>query len=250
MNAKQNKKPWLKIAVAIVVVILVLAAWLKLAGVAHYKNLIQETVSAATGCELVIEGDVKIKLWPLSVSVQKARLRNPAEFSGLGADLAYVDEALAGLKLVPLITRNFVFKDITLKGLNLNLGYNKSDRANWNLGLADTETKPVNFEDAFNRPALSAMFSGISFNQLKVYGGRVVYKDLRPFGGVFEMDAVELSAGPFNNLNARLNFEFSAKTKNVPLKMRGYTTNTLAQILNADWPRVQLNFIETGVPGF
>lgn len=248
-----KRKPWLMILGIVVIIVLVLAVWLKLTNVYRYKFIIEDAVSAATGYELAIEGDLKIKLWPLGASLTQVHLRNPEGFEELGSDLAYIEEVRAGLKFIPLITRKFVFKDITLNGFSLNIGRSELGQANWDFGL-QSDPKPFlatnDDPDTYNRPALSVLVFNAGFDRLMVKNGHVLYKDLLPFGGGFELTEVELEAGPFNNAQSRLNFEFSAKTKNLPVKVRGYTTDTLAQILNENWAKVQLHFIETAAFSF
>lgn len=229
----RTKKTIRNVVIAVVVLALILALWLKLANVAPYKDEIARQVSAATGYDLSITGDISIKLLPLSLQVTDMHLRNPEGFSE--TDFMYVPKCRAGLKLLPLISRNYVVKDITLDGMVLHLERNRHGAANWDFG-----------GDAANhKPQIAQMILGFAFNELKVKNGRVVYRDVSPFSGsTFTMEELELRAGPFNSQHNRLNFELKAKGQNIPMNMQGYTTETLSQILNSNWPyTVQLHFI-------
>lgn len=229
----KTKKTVRNVVIVVVAVVLILALWLKLANVAPYKNEIVRQISAATGYEVVVAGDIGIKLIPLSVKITDVHLRNPAGFSE--TDFAYVPECRAGLKLLPLISRNYVVKDLTLDGLVLQLERNQEGVANWDFGGEVTNRKPQ----------IAQMILGFSFNDLKVKNGLVVYRNLSAFGGsTFNMEELELRAGPFSDPLNRLNFELTAKGQNIPMNMQGYTTETLSQILNSNWPyEVQLHFI-------
>lgn len=248
MQAKTKKTLGI-VAGVVVVVILILALWLKFTNVVQYKFAIEEQISTATGYPFVIEGDMGIKLLPLSVSIKELHLRNPAGFEAL--DFMYVPECRVGVKLMPLIMRNFVVKDITLNDLVLNLERNSNGQANWDFGPsgAGASGSQGNAGSA-NKALIGQMILDFPFSYLKVDNGSVTYIDKRGFsGGVFNLQEMELNAGPFLSARERLNFAFTAKMNKLPVKMSGYTTESLGQILDSNWPyEVQLHFIETS-PG-
>lgn len=231
MQPKTKKTLYIVIGV-VVAVALILALWLKLANVAPLRPLIEERISTATGYEMSISGKLSIKLLPLSLRITEMHLRNPGNFEA--ADLLYVPECRVGLKLLPLIGRDFVVKDITLDGMEAQLERNRERLANWDFGADDNNHKAQ----------IGQMLLGFAFNELKVKNGRVVYRDSFG-GGTFTMEDMELRAGPFSAPENRLNFELKSKAqKNIPMNLQGYTTETLAQILNSNWPdEVQLHFI-------
>lgn len=247
----QTKKTLRIAGVVVVVAILILALWLKIANVAQFKTQIEAQISAATGYELIIAGDMRIKLVPLAISIKEIHLRNPADFAGSAPDFMYVSECRAGLRLMPLIFRNFEVTDIKLDGLALNLERNADNRANWDFGTVVSSNNAVGDNaNMGNKPLIGQMLLQFPFNEALVVNGTINYTDRRGFsGGTFNMDNVELRAGPFSNAQNRLNFEFNARANKIPIKMSGYTTESLEQILNSNWPyAVQLHFMETS-PG-
>lgn len=228
MRPKTKKTVHIIIGV-VVVIALILALWIKLVSVVQYKQVIEEQISAATGYEMIIDGGLSIKLVPLSLRITKIHLRNPAGFAE--TDLIYVPECRAGLKLLPLIGRNFVVKDITLSGMEAWLERDQERQANWDFGDGEGSRKPQ----------IGQMLLSFPFNNLKVEKGRIMYRD---YGGTFTMEEVELRAGSFSAPDNRLNFEFKAKAQNIPINMRGYLTETLTQVLHSNWPyETQLHFI-------
>lgn len=230
MQPKTKKTIYIVIGV-VVAVVLILALWLKFTNVAPFKPMIERQISDAASYEMSIDGEVDLKLIPLSLRITDMHLRNPAGFTE--TDLMYVPECRVGLKLMPLIGRNFVVKDIKLIGMTAQLERNRDRQANWDFGNDDDNRKPQ----------IGQMILDLPFNNLVVENGRIVYRDAIG-GSVFTMEEVELRAGPFSAPDNRLNFEFRAKAQRIPLNMQGYTTESLTQILHSNWPyAVQLHFI-------
>lgn len=227
MGPKTKNKLHIIIAVVIAVV-LILVLWLKLISVAQLKPLLEEQITAATGYEMSIEGTVRLKLFPLAIDISGMHLRNPSSFSA--TDFMYVPKCRVGLKLLPLIGKRFVPKNITLNGMQLQLEHNSARQANWDFG-----------NDTY-KLQIGQMILNCPFNNLNLENGRIIYRNID--NKEFIMEAVTLKAGTFTAPDSRVNFEFKAKVENVPLNMQGYTIETLTQILDSNWPSsVQFHFI-------
>jgi AsmA protein len=96
-----------------------------------FKQQITGWVKKQTGRELVIQGDIRLSLFPwLGVKFGHMTLGNAAGFGPQPfAELAGAD---ASVRLLPLLfNRRIQTQTLTLDGLTLNLGTDKSGRTNW-----------------------------------------------------------------------------------------------------------------------
>jgi AsmA protein len=95
-----------------------------------YKDQITQAVSDATGRELVLEGDLELRLFPsLRISVGRARLSNAAGFGD--EPFAELDGASLQLELMPLLSRRISVDEASLRGLRLNLARSANGTNNW-----------------------------------------------------------------------------------------------------------------------
>ncbi|MCP4409696.1 MAG: AsmA family protein [Gammaproteobacteria bacterium] len=102
----------------------------------QYKGLIAEQVKEATGRELVLEGnlELKVSLSP-TVVVQSARFANAAW--GSRPDMLTVNRLEAEIKLIPLIRSEFQVKRFVLIEPDILLETNKDGLGNWELGTTE-----------------------------------------------------------------------------------------------------------------
>lgn len=247
-NEKKSVKKvaWIIIAVVVVVFVLLWARFNLLSNAGQYRYEVERMVSAATGYNLVINGEMKLR-WPaLAIVITDMRLQNPADFADLPPDFLVAPKVKASLKFWPALTGNYVVEDITFEDMTLNLLYNRYGRANWNFGIVDDANRGM-FGDAANtmKQEVGGLILSLPFEAFKVKNGQVHYRDARPSGGSYNLTEVDAVVWPFNNAQSRLNFEFKAKTNNLPLRMKGYLVAPLRDVLESDWPYgVELYFIE------
>jgi len=96
-----------------------------------YRENIAVAVKAATGRELIIEGELEISVYPwLAIEIGRTRLGNGEGFGD--EPFASFERASLSVRLIPLlIKRDIEVSSAELDGLHLNLAVNASGRANW-----------------------------------------------------------------------------------------------------------------------
>ncbi|MGQ0699868.1 MAG: AsmA family protein [Panacagrimonas sp.] len=94
------------------------------------KPWIGETVRAATGRELRIDGDLSVHFFPSArVNLGAARLFNKGAFDA--AALAEIESAEIGFALLPLLRRQVHITDLSIDGLRLKLRRKADGQDNW-----------------------------------------------------------------------------------------------------------------------
>lgn len=103
-----------------------------------FKPEIAAAVKEKTGRELVLDGELKLSLFPwIGVSTGKIALSNAPGFQD--RPFATIEEGDVKVLLLPLLSKKVDVDRIDLKGLTLNLVRNKQGIANWD----DLTTKTV-----------------------------------------------------------------------------------------------------------
>lgn len=237
MSAKTRKTLLIALGV-MVAVVLIYVVWVKIANIGKYRYIIESQVSEATGYVLSIDGEMRMHAFPLGFSIQNIHLQNPEDFAEFGPDFLYIAESRVKLKLSPFLTGSFVPKDIVINDVTLNLARNKYGHANWDFGVVDAVRQEYfGAASENNKAQVGKMLQDLTFDKLKIENGRITYQDVRPGGGGFNMEEVQVEAGPFDMAKDRLNFAFKARTgNNPPLNMNGYIAGGIGQISGADWP--------------
>jgi AsmA protein len=111
-----------------------------------YKDQISAGVKDATGRELVIEGDIGLKLFPwLAIDIGRVELGNADGFDD--TPFASFDSARLSVQILPvLLRREIVVGTAALDGLNVNLQVRQDGTGNWeDLGEAG-ESGPAQAE--------------------------------------------------------------------------------------------------------
>ncbi len=115
----------------------------------NYKDRISQAVQEATGRTLVIEGDLKLTVFPwLGVDFGAVRLSNPVGFTAPGVKAGDDFLSLKGGKgyvaLMPLISGNVEISEIVIDGLTCVLARTADGKANWDFSKpgAPAEVKP------------------------------------------------------------------------------------------------------------
>lgn len=247
-NANKSVKKVAKIVIAVVVVVFVLlwARFNLLGNAEQYRYEVERLVSEATGYNLTVNGEMKLR-WPgLAIVMTDMRLQNPPDFADLQPDFLVVPKIKASLKFWPALAGRYVVKNITFEDMTLNLLYNRYGRANWNFGIVTDANRGIFGDAADNMKArVGGLILSMPFEVFKVENGSINYTDARPGGGSYKLAEADVVVWPFNSAQSRLNFEFKAKMNNLPLRVKGYLVAPLGDIFASDWPYgVELYFIE------
>jgi AsmA protein len=196
----------------------------------NFKPEISAAVKDATGRELILEGDLKLSLFPwIGISTGKITLGNAEGFQD--QPFATAAESKVKVKLLPLLSKKIEVKRIVLKGLALNLAKNKQGISNWADLTASDDTKATPLPDMNNgkQDEQSRPFSigGISVKNAHVNwdnhqtGKHVEIKDLNLNTDQFNFDEpvdVTLSLVILNDEaklkeSIKLNAEFTVNEK-------------------------------------
>lgn len=114
-------------------------AYLSVLDPGEFRDDIAKVVKSTTGRDLLIEGDVSLKIFPApKLLVEKVSLSN-AEW-GVRSKLISVDQVIAEVALVPLFSRTISIKRVVLIRPVLNLERNTKGESNWNLWKSSTAT--------------------------------------------------------------------------------------------------------------
>ena len=108
-----------------------------------FKPEIIAAVKDKTGRELVLDGELKLSLFPrTSISTEKIALSNAPEFQD--RPFATIEEGKIEVLLLPLLSKKVEISRIVLKGMLLNLARNKEGITNWDdLTASDIKTAPA-----------------------------------------------------------------------------------------------------------
>lgn len=106
------------------------------------KRQVSEQVQAQTGRTLDIDGDLGFRVFPwLAVEIGQVSLGNAPGFGD--EPMARIEEARAGVALMPLLRDEILIDDIVLSGLSLNLVTNARGETNWG-DLVQESSAPAN----------------------------------------------------------------------------------------------------------
>jgi len=144
-----------------------------------YRDEISAAVKKHTGRELLIEGEIKLSLFPwLGVRLGAMQLSNAEGFGP--APFARIGEADVRVKLLPLLRREVEMEKIVLHGLEANLGRRADGSTNWDdLVGAPGAAAPVPREKT--APAApsdpSTALAGLALGGLELRDAKVVWDD-------------------------------------------------------------------------
>ncbi|MDF2867968.1 MAG: uncharacterized protein K0S11_1438, partial [Gammaproteobacteria bacterium] len=144
----------LTISAFILLIILTAAILMIFVNPNRFKPQLSQYVKTQTGRDLRIDGDISWTFFPhLGLKVIDAQLSNPEGFPN--QPFAQINEADVKLALLPLLKKQIVAQQLTLKKLQLNLVKNKAGAVNWQIMLAQTAThnpQPVSAVQAAAAP--------------------------------------------------------------------------------------------------
>ena len=154
-----------------------------------YKDTISEGVKETTGRDLVIEGDVKLSLFPwLAIELGKTELGNAEGFDD--TPFASFESARLSVRVMPLLLRREVMVGTAaLDSLRVNLQVRKDGKGNWeDLGSA-AEAEPETPDGEVTGPTTRVDIASVT-----VSDAAVSYSDAST-GDRFEVTDLDLASG-------------------------------------------------------
>lgn len=141
-----------------------------------YKGMITEQAKAATGRDLVIEGDISLSLLPLpSVSVDGIKFGNAA--NGAAANMAEIEQVKVQVALLPLLSKKVEIKSIELVKPTIILEKLADGSGNWEIAPADGAVPAEAATPAAESEAAAGGYD-ISVDGASISDGTLVYRDL------------------------------------------------------------------------
>ena len=142
-----------------------------------FKPEIAAAVKDKTGRELVLDGELKLSLFPwFGISTGKVSLSNAPGFQAL--PFATIEESDVKVQLLPLLTKKIDVDRIVLKGLVLNLARDKQGIANWSDLAGAAKTPAVAAAGQQNQqPASSPASPVFEINGISIENARVNWDD-------------------------------------------------------------------------
>jgi AsmA protein len=209
--------------VVALVLIALIAVW-ALVDPNQYKGRIEAAVKQATGRDLVLEGDLKLSVFPwVALEMGPASLSN---LPGFGAEpfLAF-SHAAVRVRLLPLLREQLEVAKVELDGLDLRLKKNSEGRGNWESQGQGRET-PASSATPGSGPQLASIagvkvtHGRVSFNQYTLQNftletGSILGAAQVPVTISFEADRGV--PGERLNFTARLDVEDNPATDDIKL---------------------------------
>lgn len=146
-----------------------------------FKPEIAAAVKDKTGRELVLDGDLKLSLFPwIGISTGKLALSNAPGFQD--RPFATIEESNVKVLLLPLLSKKIDVSRIVLKGLVLNLARNKQGIANWDDltdsgRMASAPTRDVGKQD--EQPTPTAALATFAIGGISIENARINWDDLK-----------------------------------------------------------------------
>ncbi|MGZ4997331.1 MAG: AsmA family protein [Methylobacter sp.] len=143
-----------------------------------FKPEIIAAVKDKTGRELVLDGELKLSLFPWAgISTEKIALSNAPEFQD--RPFATIEEGDIGVRLLPLLSKKMEISRIVLKGLVLNLARNKQGLTNWDdLTASGIKTAPAAVVDKQDQQPIATQTT-FTIGGLTIENARINWDDLK-----------------------------------------------------------------------
>lgn len=163
---------------ALIIVVLLVAPFF--IDLNSYKGMIAEQAKAATGRDLVIEGDISLSLLPIpSVSVEGIKFGNAP--SGAAANMAEIEKVKVEVALLPLLSSNVEIKSVSLVNPVIVLEKLADGTGNWEIAPADGAAAPEASATPAEGEAAGSDFN-ISVEGASITDGTLIYRDLATAG--------------------------------------------------------------------
>jgi len=242
-------------ALIALIVIALLAVWL-LVNPNDYKPRIAAAVKDATGRDLVLQGDIKLSVFPwIALELGQASLGNPPGFSDQPF-LAFKHAAVR-VRLLPLLAKRLEVGRVEIDGLDLKLLKNSAGKGNWEgFGRAGAQAPAPDQKPAKAGGALQGL-AGIKISNARVSYQQITVQNINLETGSFaehgevpvtlRMDANRGVADEHASLDARFDFSADPSAERyalAALNLNGVITlagNARAVSCSVTAPAVELN---------
>ncbi len=175
------------IAGVVLLVVLMVGAVFLLIQPNNFKPEIVAAVKEKTGRDLVIDGDLKLAIFPaLGLSSGKMTLGNATGFEQ--TNFASLEESRINIELLPLLSKKIEVSGVAIKGLILNLSKNEQGLTNWddlNLKKTSTQVSPniaVPSQQQIAATATvgaAAVLSSFSVGSVRIENAQINWQDLQ-----------------------------------------------------------------------
>ena len=157
-----------------------------------YKDDIIHLVKQHTGRDLKIDGKISLSFFPwIGAELPALELSNAPGFDK--KPFAQVKQAGIAIKLLPLLRRQIVVKQVTLDGLRLHLAKNRAGVTNWDdMTGAKTAAKPA--QPQATSGGASAALGGAAIGGVHIRDAEVTWND-QASGDTYSVKKLELKTG-------------------------------------------------------
>ena len=129
---------------------------------------VEKQIRAATGLDLMVNGDVRVSIFPGSaITLQQVGLKGASSRgSGIADEPLTVEELTANLRLLPLLMRRYEIADVTLLHPRINVKRNADGRSNWS-PIIETLARTI-------KPGVD---SPVSFSEIRIKEGVLTFQN-------------------------------------------------------------------------
>ena len=181
----------------------------------RYKSDVERLAKEKTGRTLAIKGDIKMAFWP-SLGADVAGVT----FSERASNDQFVsfDSAHASVKLLPLLSGQYIVDSVRLSGLKARIVKGKDGRFNFSDLLETGEKKPATAE---KKPAEEKATPVVfDVGSISIERSSIAYVDLAA-GQEYALEDVKLKTGRIaQNAEGKLELAMVAKRKAPPLEAK------------------------------
>lgn len=161
-----------------------------------YKPQMVALVKKHTGRDLVINGDIKLSVFPwLGFDIGAMQLNNAATFKD--QRFVSIEHAKAQLRLLSLFSDELQVGELELLGLQVNLQTDPAGKNNWDELLATTPTQPATATTPATPGAASAPARKIRVENILVHNATLRW-DNQLSHQLIELSNISLQAGPLS----------------------------------------------------
>lgn len=240
---------WLKIFVltlCVIILLLIIGAFILLnIDPNNYKDELSEKVTAMTGREFVIEGDISWTFFPkVKLQLSDATLYNIEPFAH--SPFAKVSSISVDVKIKPLLNHRLDITKITLNGLELNLIRNASGKTNWQDLTQHAETQQQSQHTSDSHPKNDTKDIAIEVSEI-ILNGAALTLDNKQTDTQSKLNIEKLQTSSFNlnNTDFDLTSKFAISHNNPAVNFKG----TFKSAINIDFDQKTYTFNNTLIKG-
>lgn len=129
---------------------------------------VEKQIRAATGLDLMVNGEVRVSIFPGSaITLRQVGLKGAASRgSGITDEALTVEELTANLRLIPLLMRRYEIADVSLQNPRINVKRGADGRSNWS-AIIETLARTI-------KPGVD---SPVSFSEIRIKDGVLAYQN-------------------------------------------------------------------------